>query len=336
MSETKRYLRLAPLDVEVRTQLALSALYFFSTVDYREKCVLIGKEPDQTAIRPFGGFDFIRYLEKSRIIEEPFRYVQHIRELLERMAATGVLVDMGTGNDSNATLPKYYYFQKELSKAQTAGLFWLTPALGPDFLYHHASSAVVQIVGKDRKGDVHAGTGIVFAPNHVLTCAHVVTGMEINKEQFFQGATCRVDECFADSTVDVAVVRVDQPVAPAPGLSFLSPRIAQSVFTLGYPRIPRILEPALTMQRGEVTSESVTTFERQNVFLYSAIARPGNSGGPIISSDGYVVGISVQDLFQSDDKYPFAPHYAGIPTLEIARCLDELDIGVQIPIEDFS
>lgn len=149
----------------------------------------------------------------------------------------------------------------------------------------------------------------------------------------FQDVECKVDEFFAHPKDDVAVVRVDQPLEPVPGLSFLSPSIAQPVFTLGYPVIPFVREAALTMQRGEVTNERVTTYEGQKVFLYSAIARPGNSGGPIISSDGHVVGISMQDLFQKGEKNPFSPHYAGIPADQIAQCLDDLSVGVQVPLE---
>jgi S1-C subfamily serine protease len=194
----------------------------------------------------------------------------------------------------------------------------------------------VQITGKNPSGDPCAGTGIVFDQHHILTCAHVVKDVDVDKVQIFQGFEHHIEQCFVHPQADVAVVRVRRFLELAVGLSFLSPRIAQPVFTLGYPKIPFVREAALTMQRGEVTNELVTTFDGHKVFLYSAIARPGNSGGPIISSEGYVIGISMQDLFQQDERNPFSPHYAGIPTHQIAQCLDELDIGVQIPVEDFN
>jgi len=118
------------------------------------------------------------------------------------------------------------------------------------------------------------------------------------------------------------VIRINQSLQPVPGLSFLSPTIAQTVFTLGYPKIPFARESTLTIQRGEVTNEAVTTLDGHQIFLYSAIARPGNSGGPVIASDGHFVDISMQDLSQQGKESAFSPHYAGIPAHEIARCLD--------------
>jgi S1-C subfamily serine protease len=70
------------------------------------------------------------------------------------------------------------------------------------------------------------------------------------------------------------------------------------------------------------------------VFLYSAVARPGNSGGPVISSRGHVVGIVSEQLSeqQSTSDQPF---YAGVSSAEILRALGELDPGIQFPWETY-
>lgn len=330
----ERYSRLAPLNVVLRTVLAKWAAYFFSPTAYKENCVVNGKEPDRKTIRPLSAYDFAKYIEVKGILTDSLKYTERLRQLLDQMAAAGILVEMG--HDSLVTLSKQYYFLKELSTLQRAGMFWLAPALGEDFLYHLAAPSIVHITGTDHNGDVRAGTGIIFASHHILTCAHVVNDMTVDKHQVFQGIECQINERFTHSEADVAVVRVDQPLKPVPGLSFLSPTVAQSVFTLGYPRIPFAREAALTIQRGEVTNELITTLDGHQVFLYSAIARPGNSGGPIISSDGHIVGISMQDLSYQGEEATFSPHYAGIPTDQIAKCLKDFDIDIQIPIEDFN
>lgn len=335
MSPVKeRYSHLAPLSIELRTILASHAVHFFSPGSYQENCAVIEKEPDSEATRPLDAYEFTKYLKNKGILNDPLKYTERIRQLLDRMAATGVLIELGHG--SHVMLPKHYYFLKELSTLQKAGIFWLAPALGDDFSYYLAAPAIVHITGIDQDGDVCAGTGIIFAPHYVLTCAHVVEDMKVDKQQVLQGVRCRINKCFPHPKVDVAVIHIDQPLKPVPGLSFLPPKVTQPVFTLGYPKIPFAREAALTIQRGEVTNESVTTLDGHQVFLYSAIARPGNSGGPIVSGDGYIVGISMQDLSQQDKGNAFSPHYAGIPAHKIAECLNDLDVDTQIPIEDFN
>ena len=119
--------------------------------------------------------------------------------------------------------------------------------------------------------------------------------MQVDSRQTYQGVECTIEDSSIHThpKLDVAVIHVPQPLRPVAGLSFLSPRVAQPAFILGYPKIPYTREPALTIQPGAVTSESVTAFGGEDLFLYSAIARPGNSGGPVISSEGYIVGIFI-------------------------------------------
>lgn len=330
-SDNPRYSQLAPLGTNLRTQLAIAAANFFSPPSYRDNCALLGKTPDPKSIRPLSGYDFVQFLEKKEILSDPLRYANRIRQLLDCMASTGLLTEMG--QSSNVMMPKTFYFQKELTNIEKNGIFWLSPALGSDFIYHLAAPAIVHITGVDKNGDVCAGTGIVFHEHYVLTCAHVVNDMTIDSQQVFQGIDCNIAQQFPHSKSDVAIIQIHESLATVPGLSFVSPTIAQSVLVLGFPKIPFVREAALTLQRGEVTSEAVTTLDGHKVFLYSAIARPGNSGGPIFSGDGHVVGISMQDLSYKDEA--FSPHYAGIPTHEIAAAIEDLEIGVQIPIEHY-
>ena len=97
--------------------------------------------------------------------------------------------------------------------------------------------------------------------------------------------------------------------------------------------MPFTRNASLTMQPGAVTSESVVSLSGKDLFLYSAISRPGNSGGPVVSEDGYVVGISSEDLRSTD--VAFSPHYAGVPSHVIANAVEEMELEVKIPLEGF-
>ena len=113
-SERERYSKLAPLGVELRTKLAISAVNFFGPLAYKDNCTVLGKTPDPKAIRPLGSSDFVDYLQKKGILDEPMRYVERIRQLLERLSASGILIEMG--QSSNVMLPKLYYCLKELDR----------------------------------------------------------------------------------------------------------------------------------------------------------------------------------------------------------------------------
>jgi len=89
----------------------------------------------------------------------------------------------------------------------------------------------------------------------------------------------------------------------------------------------------LVVQSGEVVNSGLTTIHGEKVFLFSAIARPGNSGGPVVSRSGYVIGIVSKDLRSQDSKTD--TFYSGISTTEIAKSIHELDSSITLPFETY-
>ena len=345
-SPRERYAKLAPLDVDLETKIArLAAGRFFSPMHYQEACQVIGKTPAKNGIHPMPSADFLKYLDAMNVLEEPAdKYIYHIRDLLGRMAASNILVEVDSSGKM-PIIPKSYYAAFEVSNIRNAGVLWLAKPLGGRFVHRQVSPAIVHITGEDEKGDGRAGTGVVFDSRHILTCRHVVSGMRVNPKQKFQGKEVTIEDrsIFKHEKDDVAVIRVDAPLNPVPGLAFLSPMVTQAVYTFGYPKIPNVRprlpdadDAYLVVQRGEVTNEHVVASDKTELFLYSAIARPGNSGGAIVSDDGYVVGISTE---LTDGQYEgenvFSPHFAGIPAHIVAKAVGEMELDIQIPYETF-
>ena len=301
------------------------------------------KLPPGQSLTPASGKDFLDYLgEGQSLPEKPDRYLHHIRRLLDRMVRNDLLIEMGPDRRGDfALLPKSYYALSELSTLRARGVLWLAKTLGGRFVHRHVSPAIVHVVGENNEGE---GSGIVFDEHHVLTCRHVVSGMQVASAQAFQGRTVAVDRVFPHGTEDVAVIRIKESLTTVPGLGFVDPMVSQKVYRFGYSRIPCSVPSntgtsPLVMQSGEVTSESVRVFGGVELFLYSAISRPGDSGGAIVSDDGYVVGMTTElsdsRVHTSEGAEVFSPHYAGIPSHVLARAVDELDLGVQIPVETY-
>ena len=295
-------------------------------------CGVLGKTRAQGRVEPFSGRDFLSYLETTEMLLEADRYSSKIGELLAELGKHGVLKEVGRNGD--ILLGINYYFSLELTSLQTTGILWLARALGPEFLYNIYAQATIQITGITKDGDAHAGTGLVIAPNWILTCAHVLTDMQVDEEQSILGAHRRIIRTLPHPNVDVGLLEVEQPMPLLPGVAFRNPVVAESVFTLGYPRVPLSRESALVMQRGEVTNPSVTLLDGSVAFLYSAIARPGNSGGPILSDTGHVVGIVTKELSEQAEGFRM-PFHAGIKTQELVQALAELQVPVTLPVESY-
>jgi hypothetical protein len=332
MSEARsRYSRLEPFSIKERVRLSLLAVNFFSAMHYEEVCTVLKKETTPGRVQPLEASEFLKYLETTNELPEAGRYLYRIGELLSQLADAHLLTDMGRGR--SVMLGTHYYFIREFTQLERKNVLWLTPALGPEFILRAFTPFIVQITGKDKNGDVRAGTGLMIEPNWLLTCAHVLNSMSVDERQIFSGREFQVRRTLSHANIDVGLIEISPGYASLVGLAFKEPRIAETIFTLGYPRIPLSREPSLIMHRGEVTSSPVTTFAGQTVFLYSAIARPGNSGGPIISLTGHVIGMVTEEL--REDADPTSSFYAGIGALEIVAAVSELGVSVSVPIEDY-
>jgi hypothetical protein len=329
---TGRYSRLAPLTINQRIQLSVAALRFFGPTNYQEMCAAIDRVPVEGRIEPFVARDFLSYLNFIKLLDDPDRYTYRLKELLMQLEHAGLLMEVGRSND--ILLGTSYYSMKELTAREREGLAWLAIALGPELIYSLYSTATVQITGINARGDINAGTALVVAPNWLLTCAHVLNDMVVDDTQIVCGQRVNVLRQIAHATMDVGLIEVASPIPMLTGLSFRDPIVSEPVFTLGYPRVPLSREASLVMQRGEVTSCEVTLLDGRQVFLYSAIARPGNSGGPILSQTGHILGIVTEELAEEAAGFRM-PFHAGIRTSEIVRALTELDAPFLLPVEDY-
>ena len=176
----ERYLRLAPLGSTVASELAYMACVFFSPVHDKHFRTQLSLPQTTGKLTPLSGRDFLNWLKKH-YDSEIDRHLNEVRQLLRKMEEHSILVNFGVDAIFFMGLERRYFFLKELTRVEAEGLLWLGSALGPQFVAGMVGNAVAHITGVDNNGDHRGGTGIQIGPTAVVTCAHVVTDMILDK-----------------------------------------------------------------------------------------------------------------------------------------------------------
>ncbi|HEU4515107.1 MAG TPA: MarP family serine protease [Nocardioidaceae bacterium] len=155
-----------------------------------------------------------------------------------------------------------------------------------------ARASVLKIRGENDCGRGVEGTGFVYSPGRVMTNAHVVAGVDDPSVLVGeQEVPARV--VHYDPDLDVAVLAVDG--LDRPFLRFDKTGEARDdAAVLGYPNDGPYNVQAARI-RGEQRLRSPDIYGSgtvvREVFSIRSLVRPGNSGGPLLSTDGDVYGV---------------------------------------------
>ena len=140
-------------------------------------------------------------------------------------------------------------------------------------------------------GNGHGSGFIIDKEGIIITNAHVVeTSPNVVTVIFSDGSQTSADLIgFANGGVDLAILQVyNQPnlipisLAP-PGTA----KVGHNVFAIGSPLDPE--------NQNTCTSGNITKIDAQNgVITHQATVNPGNSGGPLVNSQGQVIGVNTR------------------------------------------
>ncbi|MFF3888135.1 MarP family serine protease [Streptomyces sp. NPDC001914] len=175
------------------------------------------------------------------------------------------------------------------------------------------------------------GSGFVYAPQRVMTNAHVVAG--IDRPTVRVGGVGRPYQArvvLFDPQKDVAVLYV--PALRAPVLHFdgVASR-GDSAVVAGYPQDGGLdLQAATVASRINATGQNIynTGTVTREIYAIRSTVRPGNSGGPLLTTDGEVYGV-VFARSTSDDEtgYVLTAHEVAGDARKAAHATARVDTG---------
>jgi len=147
------------------------------------------------------------------------------------------------------------------------------------------------------------GSGFVYAPQRVMTNAHVLAGVTEPKVTA-EGETYDATAVYVDEETDVAVLLV--PGLPQVALNFTSAAVdtGADAIVMGYPGGgPFYVGAARVRDRGEISGPDfrATQTVRRDVYALFGQVRAGNSGGPLLAPDGSVLGVVFASAIDDPD-----------------------------------
>jgi S1-C subfamily serine protease len=159
----------------------------------------------------------------------------------------------------------------------------------------HAGPAVVHIAVGKPGAQAGVGSGLVIASDGlILTNSHVVNGALAVNVAMADGQRALARVLGDDPHTDIAVLRTDEHLR-APSLSFFDTkklRVGQMAIALGN---PLGFEQTVTAGVVSATGRSLRATTGRlidDVIQTDAALNPGNSGGPLVDSQGRVIGIN--------------------------------------------
>lgn len=189
------------------------------------------------------------------------------------------------------------------------------------YIYSTYREYVLPVIVK-KNGDVSMGTCFRFHTG-ILTAKHCLDVDEVFIPGFSpeQLRNCPVLTSEKED-IDLAYIELNQPSILVPG----DAHVLDEVLVMGYPKIPQFFDFCAAERatissiptRGAVASIADQYLSKSvgQLMLVTARIRGGNSGGPIIDSNGAVVGVAFSEPMSKGDY-------------------DEMGYGIAYPIEVF-
>lgn len=155
-----------------------------------------------------------------------------------------------------------------------------------------AERSVVKVAGP-ACGRVQSGSGVVVAPGLIITNAHVVAGTTSSIVETSDGARSAGRVVAFDPDLDLALVR--SPSLRRPPLTIADAKASDVGDVLGFPGGGALVVSSYRIsERTEAAGRDIydSAAVKRTIFVMGSSLAPGDSGGPLISPAGEIVGLA--------------------------------------------
>lgn len=250
---------------------------------------------DNTA-RPWAISDFLQNHPQYRDFLE-------LSIACNRLSAEGLLNYAGNTGAAPLYGDCYYSMAKVNEEIAAYGIFEFL-VFGFPLIRNHFEKSVLSLDVTLQDGTPSIGSGFLIDSNRFVTAAHCIKDSKTIQIPGWNPATHRLNSIYipTDERIDLAVLTFEaDPFPDAPKFKMQSFNVLDEVLSMGYPPIPGFQDllvsetgrvaAYLKSTVGQVVTRAESFLDRQDKILISARVKGGNSGGPVVSKTGEVIGV---------------------------------------------
>lgn len=153
-----------------------------------------------------------------------------------------------------------------------------------------------------------SGSGVLIDPTHILTALHVVANRKETPLVMFNGTMRHQISAKVIATLpvgDLAILEIEEQKDRKPvNVSCETPEIGDEVYSIGEPftyewtvRYGHVSSKTLIFRPG-ITNNVDDVLNQATLFTNDMTTFPGNSGGPVFTKDGKLVGVVLMTATQ--------------------------------------
>ena len=194
--------------------------------------------------------------------------------------------------------------------------------------------------GKDEKAQV-SGSGVIISPDgELITNHHVVDKATDIRCQLSDGSSYSAKLIGQDKDIDVALLKLERPEGapplPAAKLSSRRAEVGEVVLAMG---APWGLARSVSMGIISCNDRFLEGAGKYTLWYQTdAAISPGNSGGPLVDTDGMVIGLNARGVSMGDQAFtiPSEVIIEALPRLREKGVADWSWFGLDLqPLNDF-